>query len=286
MRNDIKILIAGGDMRQVYCAAQLAERYSVSLAGFENAQLPPAAAELNTSFADGELFDVAVLPMKPLSGEGVNAPYHSGKLLPADMNIRGGGTVFAGLDTERVAELFPRQKVVSYLGREELLLKNAVLTAEGAVQLALEALDRAFSGLPVLVVGTGRIASALILILRGFGADVTAAVRSSASAARAQLLGAKQTYTDSIGGEYVLVFNTAPENVFSDTEVGRFREDTLFIELASAPGGFDDAAAELLGERLVRAPGLPGKTAPVTAGEIIAEAVSAMIEEGGAGYED
>ena len=273
-------------MRQVYCAARLAERYSVSLAGFENAELPPSAASIKTSFADGDHFDIAVLPMKPLSGGAVNAPYHSGDLLPASMNIREGGTVFAGLDTERVAELFPRQKVVSYLGREELLLKNAVLTAEGAVQLALERLDRALSGLPVLVVGTGRIASALIRILRGFGADVTAAVRSSASAARAQLLGAKWVYTDSIVGKYALVFNTAPENIFSGADVKRFCDDALFIELASAPGGFDDKAAGLLGKRLVRAPGLPGKTAPVTAGEIIAEAVSAMIEEGGAHYED
>ena len=45
--------------------------------------------------------------MKPLSGGAVNAPYHSEDLLPASMNIREGGTVFAGLDTERVAEIFP-----------------------------------------------------------------------------------------------------------------------------------------------------------------------------------
>ncbi len=259
-------------MRQVYCAERLAERYSTVLAGFGSAELPENGS-----------CDCAVLPVKPFCGERINAPYYGAELLPETIAaaVREGGAVFAGLEAERAAELFPRHRVVSYLEREELLLKNAVLTAEGAVQLALERLDTALSRLPVLVVGTGRIGSALIPILRGFGADVTAAVRSERSAARAQLLGVRAVYTDSLEGDYALVFNTAPSTVFTAESVGRTGDDTLFIELASAPGGFTDGAAAALGERLIRAPGLPGKTAPVTAGEIIAEAVSAALEEGG-----
>ena len=62
-------------------------------------------------------------------------------------------------------------------------------------------------------------------------------------------------------------------------ELEKFGEKTLFIDLASKPGGIDfDAAAEL-GIKAIWALGLPGKTAPVTAGEIIAETVIDIITE-------
>ena len=59
------------------------------------------------------------------------------------------------------------------------------------------------------------------------------------------------------------------------------REDTLVLDLASKPGGLDLDAASALNRRVIWALSLPGKTAPVTAGEIIARTVSHLIEERG-----
>lgn len=289
MTHDIKILIAGGDMRQVYCAARLARRYSVTVAGFDSSALPAEVQPLTGSLPAAEEFDFAVLPVRGLGSDGnISAPHYSGALSAESVasSVRNGGTVFTGLPSPRLAELFPQQRLVSYLDREELLLRNAVLTAEGAVQLALERLDVALCGLPVLIVGLGRIGTALAHILRGFGADVTAAVRSPKAAAKAEVLGVRSVYTDSLGGDYALVFNTSPKTVFTRGNLGISHRNTLFIELASDEGGFSPEAADMLGEHLVRAGGLPAKTAPVTAGEIVADAVAAFIEEGGGGSEN
>ena len=42
-----------------------------------------------------------------------------------------------------------------------------------------------------------------------------------------------------------------------------------YIELASAPGGLDADAAACSALRVIRAPGLPGRVAPVTAAAIL-----------------
>ena len=284
MRHDIKILIAGGDMRQAHCAARLARKYKVTLAGFDSSALPDDIQHLTETPDTAGEFDFAVLPMHGLnSGGNITAPHYSAVLAAEDIAaaVKDGGTVYTGIADARLAELFPRHRLVSYMEREELLLKNAVLTAEGAVQLALGRLDTALCGLPVLIVGLGRIGTSLAMILRGFGADVTAAVRSPQAAAKAEMLGVKSVYTNDLSDSYALVFNTSPETVFTRGNLGIPHRNALFIELASGEGGFSRGAADMLGEHIIRAGGLPAKKAPVTAGEIVADAVSALIEEGG-----
>ena len=57
---------------------------------------------------------------------------------------------------------------------------------------------------------------------------------------------------------------------------------TLLIDLASAPGGVDAEVARGLGMPVIWALSLPGKYAPVTAGEIIADCVLSMLQGEGA----
>ena len=65
------------------------------------------------------------------------------------------------------------------------------------------------------------------------------------------------------------------------------QSDALILDLASKPGGVDWDAAQALGRRVVWALSLPGKTAPFTAGEIIAKTILHMLEtdEGGVKHE-
>jgi dipicolinate synthase subunit A len=53
----------------------------------------------------------------------------------------------------------------------------------------------------------------------------------------------------------------------------------LLVDLASPPGGFDIVAAKKYGIDIIRALSLPAKTAPKTAGSIIAESILNIIEE-------
>lgn len=280
MKNKKKILIAGGDMRQIYCASRLSSEYTSGLLGFDE-ELIPAVNSFITPAKEAP-FDYAVLPVLPLNETGmINTPCYSGSISADDIKklLTADSIIFAGRIDEKLREAFMGYQLCDYMECEALNLKNAVPTAEGAVQIALEELPVTLSGLSVLIVGMGRIGRALAEILKGFGSDITAAVRNAKGTANARIHGIKSVCTSKIAGNYDLVFNTVPYVVFDRNILGSFGRNTLFIDLASKPGGIDfDAAAEL-GIKAIWALGLPGKTAPVTAGEIIAETVIDMITE-------
>lgn len=276
MRN---ILIVGGDMRQLYCARKLAEKYSVSVMGFDSDVMP-----FNIRTADnGQIFDCAVLPVPSIDGNGmINTPCYSRNISPDTVKemLSPDAVIFAGKSTAELRELFSGHEIYDYMEREELSLRNAVPTAEGAVQIALEELPVTLSGLKVLIVGMGRIGTALAEILKGFGADITAAVRNAKGTAKARLIGINSVHTENMPSDFGLVFNTVPSMIFEREHLSRFSEDTLFIDLASKPGGIDFTSAQELGRKVIWALGLPGKTAPVTSGEIIAETIENILTEG------
>lgn len=279
MKSKLKILIAGGDMRQVYCARRLSDTYDTGITGFDE-ELLPAGSPPFVQTTDNASFDCAVLPVPPLDEtEMISTPCFGGKLSPEDVKslIKPNGIIFAGRTDRHVREAFKGYEICDYMECEDLNLKNSVPTAEGAVQIALDELPVTLSGLRVLIVGMGRIGRALSEILKGFGADVTAAVHNAKGAANARIHGIKSICTDNMENNYALVFNTVPHIIFDSELLSRFDEKTLFIDLASKPGGINfDAAAEL-GIKAIWALGLPGKTAPITSGEIIAETVSGIL---------
>ena len=284
MIKESNILIAGGDMRQIYCAKRLSLDLPTAVIGFDNEFIPLEMNDMKTDTMQKHCYDCVVLPVIPLDENGMlNTPYSSSELRPEyirDM-LREGGTVFVGKADERLRSIFSGFGIYEYLNREELSLKNAVPTAEGAVQIALEELPVTINGLRVLIVGLGRIGTALAAVLKGFGADVTAAVRSERGTAKARIAGIRHISSLNIDGSYDLVFNTVPELIFDRGSLTQFSDTTLFIDLASKPGGIDFEAARELGIKAVWALGLPGKTAPVTAGEIIAETIETMLAERG-----
>ncbi len=280
MEKQTRILIAGGDMRQMYCAERLARSYDTTVTGFDREHF----SGVNTNGCVSGKYDCIVLPVPPLDDDGyLTAPCFSGKINANELNdiLAADGIIFTGRPDIRLHTIFHDAEICDYMSREELMLRNAVPTAEGAVQTALEELPVTLNGLKVLIVGMGRIGTALAEILKGFGADITAAVRNANGAARAVLHGVKSVYTEDMGNDYGLVFNTVPSLVLDRSMLMKFSDDTLFIDLASKPGGIDFASAAELGKKAVWALGIPGKTAPVTAGRIIADTVSGILDERG-----
>lgn len=284
MNNISEILIAGGDMRQIYCALSLSEKYDISVTGFDEEYIPKnlKKADLNKKY------DCIVLPVPALDGKGlVSSPCFSGEIYLNDIKnmLKENGIIFAGRADENTKKFFNNHEFYDYTEYEELSLKNAVPTAEGAVKIALEELPVTLNSLKILIVGMGRIGTALANILKGFGADVTAAVRNAKGSAKARISGIKSVCIKDMDSNYGLVFNTAPSLVFTKEILEKFSDDTLFIDLASKPGGIDfDSAAEL-GKKVIWALGIPGKNAPATAGKIIAETVISVLSERGAEYE-
>lgn len=279
--SDKTILIVGGDIRQIYCGQKLSRFFNVYYKGFEN-------ADISEKIPDGTKFGYVILPVPPPTEAGeISAPFGDEKLYTADIApyLADDAVIFTGVNPGKTAEFFPACKVISYTEQEDFALKNAISTAEGAIMLALERLSVTMNGLPVLVVGMGRIGTALVNILKGFGADITVAVRNGKGRAKAAISGVRAISTEEITGEHTLVFNTAPNLVFTGKIIEKFSEDTLFVELASKPYGFDFKKGEQLNRKIILASGLPAKKAPITAGYDLADTIISIIMEGVNAYD-
>ena len=99
---------------------------------------------------------------------------------------------------------------------------NAVPTAEGAIQIAMEELPITIHGARALVIGYGRLGRALSQRLAGLGAKVSVAARKFADLAWAESCGYGIEHTGQLEGWlccYDLVVNTVPARILSEEDL-------------------------------------------------------------------
>ena len=179
-----------------------------------------------------------------------------------------------------VAEVFS-VRWVDYFKREEFELLNAVPTCEGAIQIAMEELPVTLHGSDVVITGYGRIGKILARDLQMLGAHVTVCARSASARAAAKTEGlhtADFSMLPILAESASVIFNTVPSQIIHRDTLTAART-SLIIDLASKPGGVDISAAKDVGTRVIWALGLPGKVAPVTAGNIIKETIYNIFSE-------
>lgn len=171
---------------------------------------------------------------------------------------------------------------IDYFESEVLQLKNALPTAEGAIEIAMHELPVTLAGTKVALIGYGRIGELLSQKLKFLGAEVTVYARRPEVCARAELWGvcAKRIFSEAslvFDADTRVVFNTVPQRILSREALTKFPRDCLIIDLASAPGGVDIGAASTLGIRTLWATALPGKCAPESAGIILGETAHSIL---------
>lgn len=271
-----RILIIGGDSRINYLSQGLLED------GFK-VKTFDGSEPLKTAV---EECDAVVLGL-PCSRDDktVDAPDLSESILLKDLfHIMGknklllAGKMSQG--TKAVADVFG-VKWVDYFMREELEILNAVPTCEGALQIAMEELPITLFGCDVVVTGFGKVAQPIVSALRALGANVTVCARKPSARAKARSFGVNAVDFSSLKecmSRADIVFNTVPQCVINRRELIAAK-NALIIDLASKPGGVDMEAAKDLGVKVIWALGLPGKVAPVTAGNIIKETICNILGE-------
>lgn len=278
-------LCVGGDARQIYMSRKLSgfgKVYTYKICGE-----PENTVSLESPCMMTEKADVLVLPM--MSG-GLEIPCQGGakvychELVPC---LRTNAVVTGGrLSTEQI-EYFSALgfDVTDYFKREELVIKNCIPTAEGALQLAMQELGRTVFGCQTLIIGYGRVAKATARLFSAAQARVVCTARSLAAIAEAENSGYGAFHINELYGhmgKYELIINTVPSMVLDSRMLAAVAKDTIIIDLASKPGGVDFKAAAKMNRRAIHALSLPGKVAPITSGEIISEAVkNIIIERGG-----
>lgn len=298
VNDDIKIALLGGDRRQIYALEAISRMEGeLFVCGLPKELVPDVCGckvHFCDSLSDAVLgADVIVLPF-PTSSDGVriNSPLdREGHLsevklsslltyLDASVQVIGGKLppAFASAARDKGAHVF------DLLELDYLEVKNAHITAEAAVSVAMNNLNKCISASKIAITGFGRISKHLSRMLSSLGADVTVAARKDSDLAFAESLGYSalkiggERWCDSLTNGYDVIYNTVPHTIFDRKFLESVSKKTLIVELASVPGGFDICAAQELGTNISWALSLPGKYAPESAGALIGECVCKIID--------
>ena len=185
------------------------------------------------------------------------------KDFPPDVTVFGGN--LEALDTV---------SSVDFLKDPLYQAENAYITAECALEIALERLPRTIRGCPVLIVGWGRIGRCLSKLLTALGANVTIAARKESDRALSQALGYRAEDIPGLHDQlslFRLLINTVPAPILSQEALALCGPNCVKIELASRTG--------LEGEDIVVARGLPGTHMPESSGQLIARTYLRLSKE-------
>ena len=231
--------------------------------------------------------DCVVLPLPATDGNGVlNTPFSGTPHTVKDLleYMEPGQLVCAGMVKSDLRELAEKRSLLlcDYFAREELAVANAAVTAEGALQVAMEELPVTLYGSRALILGYGRIGRILAQRLRGLGAFVSAAARRQEQLAWAEVDGCvpcRLQELEGILGDFDVIFNTVPSLILTEKLLRKLKQGCAVIDLASAPGGVDFEGAKELGISVIWARALPGKVAPETAARIIRQTIYHILEE-------
>ncbi|MFU0833422.1 MAG: Dipicolinate synthase subunit A [Oscillospiraceae bacterium] len=286
MQNGGSFGVLGGDRRQIAMAESIAaDGYSVSVYGFDNVSFSSGIIKSGLTETVRNHKNI-ILPL-PVTSDGIHLKMDYSKeqvILNDDFaKLLRDKQVFGG----KMEKLFQTSRLWDCINthdfslREEFAVKNAVPTAEGAIGIAIQEYPGTLNGSRCLVAGFGRIGKVLAWMLRGIGAMVTVSARKQADLAWICSYGYSAVLTEHVGeGEYDIIFNTIPRQVFSHSVLRKMQYRPLLIDLASLPGGVDLQAADEFGIRVIQALSLPGKVAPKAAGEIIKETIFNILKEG------
>ena len=284
------IVFVGGDARQITAARMLSVRgwrVSTFLGGdfdvaFERYE------SLESALMDA---DTVVLPL-PVSvdAKSLNAPFLENEQIALSRIVDALSqkqTVIGGRIPEDMVRALGDKgiTVIDYFKSEAFQIENAYPTSEAALSIAMNNLKRNIRGARFAVMGYGRIARTLTELLIKLGGKVCVLARKESDLAWARIAGAKVMRITSenvkeLADGYDVIFNTVPSWLFFEEFLSRVDKNTLIIDLASSPGGVDVSAAKKLNSRVLWASSLPGKYAPESAGELIADCIGDIISEG------
>lgn len=272
------ITILGGDEREVVLGETLlTEDLAVQYVGFEK-YLGPIVLKTNTLDESLQSAHVIIVPLSGIDKyrKILTSFSPGGIILALDKleKIKSGSLFIAGSMPTKMKEYLLSRKieVIESAGEDELAYLNAVPTAEGALQLAMQHSKITLYKSKCAVLGFGRCAKALALRLAALGGYVSIVARDFSSLCEAELYGYKQInikeFASRVEG-FDFIFNTIPALVLTKDSIRNINQETLLLDLASKPGGIDFLAAKRYSIQFLHILGLPGIVAPVSAGKIL-----------------
>lgn len=279
--------IVGGDLRIIRLAEMLAkEKYKIYTYGLDTYNF------CNDILKCKDIKEIRnnckyILSGIPFSKDGVyvNTPFSNDKINIDEMfkSIEDKALI-AGVIDKKIKQKAEKNKIdiIDLMDIEELTILNVIPTAEGAIQVAMEQTEFTIHNSKCLILGFGRIGKVLAKDLKALGAEVYCVARKESDIAWIKTYGYKNIYLDNLEknlhDKYDIIFNTVPKVILDSKKLELIKnKETLIIELASNPGGIDFQKAEQYNIKVVKAMGMPGRVAPLTAAKYIKETLDKIV---------
>lgn len=285
----VRILVAGGDCRSSYLANKFYENgFDISVVCLEKCTKLMSQIDVFKDLKDALNYaDVIVLPL-PFSRDNVtlNAPFAEKSLKIKDLFglLEPRHTIFGGMMSDKIISQLEKRKInaIDYYKCEDLIIKNALATAEGAISLIISSSEKTIHGSKILVSGFGKIGKMLTRILIDLKAKVSVSARKITDFAWIEGYSATPVdirEIDKYKLDFDVIINTVPHQIFSEKSLKKLPKDCIYIELASHPFGTDFDTAKRVGIKTINAQGLPGTYSPKSAAGYIYSAITNILKE-------
>ncbi|MDP4171931.1 MAG: dipicolinic acid synthetase subunit A, partial [Bacillota bacterium] len=175
-----------------------------------------------------------------------------------------------------------KRKLVQLFERDDVAIYNSIPTVEGTIMMAIQHTDFTLHGSRIAVLGLGRVGMSVARTFHALGAKVSVGARKTEHLARITEMGVDPFHLNDLEREVRdtdILINTIPYLIVTASVLSKMPAHSLVIDLASKPGGTDFRYAEKRGIKALLAPGLPGIVAPKTAGQILANVLSQLLQE-------
>ena len=254
------LLFIGGDRRMRVAYDVLKDKYSVESLGL----FPGDGGDITAA-------DAVIFPLPATKdGKTVYCPLTNAEI-PLEIvrsSKRGTHILSGGYD-------FSRYPQTDYSALDGFCIKNAVATAEGAIAFAVNNTDITLFDSRILITGFGRVGKILLSRLSGFRADICVSARNDADLSYLEALGVGRIETAAVEREangFDIIFNTLDICLFS---AGSYPQKPYIFDLSSKGCISCEGNAPA---NYFKLPGIPGKTAPKSAGILIADTVDKILK--------
>lgn len=284
----VNIGIVGGDLRIINLIKLLdKDNYKIYTYGLEKNIFTNENIIVSSDLEQLAKITDTIITSIPISKDkrNVNTPF-SKKVITIEelFNILRNKTIISGALNENIFNLAKDNniKIIDILQNENLAILNAIPTAEGAIQIAMQESNITLHDSNILILGFGRIGKILSKMLYGIGAKVFCEARKDVDIAKIKSYGYNEIELKDLDKNlqnYDFIFNTIPDLILDKTRLQKVKKECIIIDLASAPGGVDFEEAKKLNIKALLELGLPGKIAPKTAAKYIKDVLEKIIKK-------
>lgn len=287
--NTVSIAVIGGDLRYVRLCQILCQKgFSPLVYGITHPDIPAGATICHDlEEIRGCEFIIGPIPFSKDSKSLFTPLSNIYISIERFMEVASHSHILIGALKPLLRELFEKHNLsyTDMMDLDEVAILNAIPTAEGAIQYAMQNSEITLHDSHCLVLGFGRCGKILAHKLHGIGAKVAVEARSTKDLAYITTYGYTPIPLGELKkhlGKYDFIFNTIPVVILNPEAIDLMAKNAVYIELASAPGGIDMTYCEQVGINHVPAPSLPGKVAPMSAANAIFVALQLIMRKQGA----